>query len=58
MPKYIDLSYTIEAELSVHPFDNEVKLYQDKFLDVDGYNNSRLEAECMPELILIYRDTS
>ncbi len=44
MAKYIDLSHTIDNEMPVHFYDKAVKLYQDKFLDKDGYNNSMLET--------------
>jgi kynurenine formamidase len=42
--KYIDLSHTIEDGMPVYPGDGGVKLYQDRFLDKDGSNNSRLET--------------
>lgn len=42
--KYIDLSHTIEDGMPVYPGDGGVKLYQDRFLDKDGFNNSRLET--------------
>ncbi|MDI9419731.1 MAG: cyclase family protein [Bacillota bacterium] len=44
MYKYIDLSHTIEDGMPVYPGDGGVKLYQDRFLDKDGSNNSRLET--------------
>lgn len=44
MTKYIDLSYTIENGLTTHPYDDELKLYQNRFLDKHKYNNSRLET--------------
>lgn len=44
MKGFIDLSYTIENGMPVHPFDSEVKLYQDRFLEKNKYNNSRLET--------------
>lgn len=43
MSKYIDLSYDILNEMPVHPYDDKVWLYQDKFLDKDKYNNFKLE---------------
>ena len=43
MTKLIDLSHNIKNDMAVHPYDNEVKLYQDKFLVEDKYNNFRLE---------------
>ncbi len=39
----IDLSHNIINDMPVHPYDDPVKLYQDKFLDRDGYNNFKLE---------------
>ncbi len=44
MSQYIDLSQTIKNAMPVHPYDDEVKLYQDKYLERDQYNNSKLEA--------------
>jgi kynurenine formamidase len=44
MPTYIDLSHTIENEMPVHLFDDGVKLYQNKFLEKDKFNNTRLET--------------
>ncbi|TCT15630.1 putative cyclase [Natranaerovirga pectinivora] len=44
MKGFIDLSCTIENGMPVHPFDSEVKLYQDRFLEKNKYNNSRLET--------------
>ena len=41
--KLIDLSHDIINDMPVHPYDDPVKLYQDKFLDRDGYNNFKLE---------------
>ncbi|MGM0603409.1 MAG: cyclase family protein [Bacillota bacterium] len=43
MAKYIDLSHQITDQMSVYPGDKDVKLYQDKFLHKDGYNNFQLE---------------
>ncbi|ABR50491.1 cyclase family protein [Alkaliphilus metalliredigens QYMF] len=43
MIKLIDLSHDIEHHMPVHPYDDPVNLYQDKFLNVDGYNNFKLE---------------
>lgn len=44
MAKYIDLSYTIENGLSTHPYDEELKLYQNRFLIKDKYNDTKLET--------------
>ncbi|HHU81687.1 MAG TPA: cyclase family protein [Firmicutes bacterium] len=44
MGKFIDLSQDIVDNMVVHPYDDQVKLYQDKFLERDGYNNFRLET--------------
>ncbi len=41
--KLIDLSHTIRNEMDVHPYDDPVNLYQDKFLEKDKYNNFKLE---------------
>lgn len=43
MSKFIDLSQDIVDNMPVHPYDDKVKLYQDKFLEKDKYNNFRLE---------------
>lgn len=43
MVKYIDLSMDIVDKMPVHPYDDEVKLYQDKYLDKDEYNNFKVE---------------
>ncbi|MFA5523727.1 MAG: cyclase family protein [Tissierellales bacterium] len=43
MRKFIDLSQDIVDDMSVHPYDDKVKLYQDKFIEKDEYNNFRLE---------------
>lgn len=43
MPGLIDLSYDIVNDMPVHPYDDPVKLYQDKFLKTDEYNNFKLE---------------
>ncbi len=43
MTRLIDLSHDIEDEMTVHPYDSCVKLYQDRFLEFDKYNNFRLE---------------
>jgi kynurenine formamidase len=43
MTKLIDLSQEIKNDMAVHPYDEQVKLYQDKFLQEDKYNNFRLE---------------
>lgn len=39
--KYIDLSYTIEEGLATHPYDEALKLGRSKFLEGDGFNDSR-----------------
>lgn len=44
MGKYIDLSQTIKSGMPVHPYDEKIKLYQNKFLDRDKFNNTMLEA--------------
>lgn len=44
MCEYIELSYTIENGLPTHPYDDELKLYRNRFLDKDKYNDSRLET--------------
>lgn len=44
MCKYIDLSHTIDNELITHPYDDKIKLYRNKFLDKDKYNDSKLET--------------
>ncbi|MFW6281646.1 MAG: cyclase family protein [bacterium] len=43
MVELIDLSHDIINEMPVHPSDDSVKLFQDKFLDTDEYNNFKLE---------------
>lgn len=43
MAKFIDLSHNIVNAMPVHPYDDSVKLYQDKFLKTNKYNNYRLE---------------
>lgn len=43
MAKLIDLSHNIVNTMPVHPYDDSVKLYQNKFLETDKYNNFRLE---------------
>ncbi|HLR34308.1 MAG TPA: cyclase family protein [Tissierellales bacterium] len=44
MAKYIDLSYTIEDGFTTHPYDEELKLYRNRSLNKDKYNDSRLET--------------
>jgi len=44
MSNYIDLSYTIENGMATHPYDDELKLYRNRFLDNDKYNDSKLET--------------
>jgi len=43
MKKLIDLTQNINKNMDVHPYDEKIKLYQDKKLKNDGYNNYRLE---------------
>ncbi|AFS79050.1 putative cyclase [Gottschalkia acidurici 9a] len=43
MVRYIDLSHNIVNNMPVHPYDDPIKLYQDKFLETDEYNNFKLE---------------
>ena len=43
MKKYIDLSQDIIDDMPIHPYDDRVRLYKDKFLDKDKYVNYRLE---------------
>lgn len=43
MTKFVDLSHEINNDMPIHPYDDSVKLYQDKFLEADKYNNFRLE---------------
>lgn len=43
MFKLVDLSHPIIDHMPVHPYDNGVKLYRDRLLQTDKYNNSRLE---------------
>lgn len=42
--KIIDLSQTIRNNMPVHPYDDPVKVIQDKELARDKYNNTRIEA--------------
>lgn len=42
--EHFDLSYDIVHNMSVHPYDSEVSLYQDKFLEADQYNNYQLST--------------
>ncbi|NLO09480.1 MAG: cyclase family protein [Clostridiales bacterium] len=44
MKKYIDLSRDITHDMPVHPYDDPVRLYQDKFLDRDKYVSYKLES--------------
>lgn len=44
MKTIIDLSHVIQDDMPVHPYDGVVKVYEDKILDKDKYNNSRLET--------------
>jgi len=43
MTQYIDLSHKITDQMTVYPGDKGVRLYQDKFLHKDDYNNFQLE---------------
>ena len=43
MSELIDLSHDILDDMPIHPYDDPVKLYQDKTLEKDKYNNFRLE---------------
>lgn len=43
MKRYIDLSQNIINDMPVHPFDDKVRLYQDKFLNKDKYINFKIE---------------
>lgn len=43
MKRYIDLSQNILNDMPIHPYDDEVRLYQNKFLDKDKYVNFKLE---------------
>lgn len=43
MKKIIDLSQIIYDDMPVHPYDDKVRLYQDKYLDKDKYVNHKLE---------------
>lgn len=43
MARIIDLSQQIVNNMPIHPYDDPVRLYQDKFLEHDKYNNFRLE---------------
>lgn len=43
MRGYIDLSQSIIHDMPIHPYDDKVSLYQDRFLDKDKYVNFRLE---------------
>lgn len=44
MTRLIDLSHKITNNMPVHPYDERVKLYQNKFLQIDRYNNFKLET--------------
>ena len=43
MKRYIDLSQDILDDMPVHPYDDKVRLYQDKFLDKDKYVGFKLD---------------
>lgn len=42
--KLVDLSNWIEPGMPVHPYDEKPNLFQDKFLEKDGFNNYKFEA--------------
>ena len=42
--KLIDLSHTVYNNMPVHPYDDEVSLYQDKFINTDKYANHILKT--------------
>lgn len=44
MSKLIDLSHNITNDMPVHPYDDQVKLNQNKYLLKDKYNSFRLET--------------
>jgi len=44
MFRHVDLSYTIESSIPVHPYDEPLRLSRNKFLDKDKFNDSRLET--------------
>ena len=44
MKKMIDLSYDIENGMPVNPYDDPVKLYQDKYLESDSFNGYKLQT--------------
>ncbi|WP_422487262.1 cyclase family protein [Gudongella sp. DL1XJH-153] len=44
MTEFVDLSYIIEAGISTYPGDDDLKLYQTRFLDKDKYNDTWLET--------------
>src|SRR5690554_3264201 len=43
MSNFVDLSYQILDNMPVYPNDVKARLYQDKFLERDKYNNHTLE---------------
>lgn len=44
MTRYLDLSYQIHHQIAVYPGDDELKLYQNRFLEHDYYNDTKLET--------------
>ncbi|WP_105616413.1 cyclase family protein [Vallitalea okinawensis] len=44
MKTIIDLTHDIKNGMFTHPYDGDVKVYEDKILSRDGYYNSRLET--------------
>jgi kynurenine formamidase len=44
MSRYVDLSHTVRNDMPTHPFDDRVRLYQNRYLERDKYNDSRLET--------------
>jgi len=42
MKSIVDLSHVIIDQMPVHPYDSQVSLHQDKTLERDKFNNSRL----------------
>lgn len=44
MERYIDLSYTIKNGIASHPYDEDLRLYRNKFIAKDTFNDSKLET--------------
>ena len=42
--KYIDLTYTLNEETAVSPYDKPIKLNKVKFLDNDLYNDTEIRT--------------